>query len=233
MTTPNDTPEVIQCKSCKQWLPATTDYFYAEKLKKSGLSGKCRECIKAQTRQYHHDNAKCLIPKMRVRYQNNKQSHREREKIWRQNNKAKSDVIVSEWVKNNPERRRQIANRYAKSDKGAIARLRRRARVLNYPDTFTDDQWEVCLSWWGNHCAYCGRHESELPSSMNADHVIPLANPNCVGTIASNILPACRACNVSKKDRELTTWLNRRFPDTAAEILARIQVYFRWIIDNP
>lgn len=60
----------------------------------------------------------------------------------------------------------------------------------------TQKEWEKCVKYFNNSCAYCGATEK-----LSKDHVIPISKGghNCI----SNIVPACRTCNSSKQDRDL------------------------------
>lgn len=49
----NHTPEVPQkqCSKCKEWLPATAEYFHRNKASADGLVSACKECLNRQTRE--------------------------------------------------------------------------------------------------------------------------------------------------------------------------------------
>jgi 5-methylcytosine-specific restriction endonuclease McrA len=71
----------------------------------------------------------------------------------------------------------------------------RKARKLNLPCTFTEQDWEITLDAFEQKCAYCGRNNIKLAQ----DHWIPLirGGPYIMG----NIVPACKRCNSSKRDK--------------------------------
>ena len=55
---------------------------------------------------------------------------------------------------------------------------------------------------WNNQCAYCGSVERK--KELTVDHVVPLAKE---GTDAyTNLVPACRACNISKGHSGVRQW---------------------------
>jgi len=69
---------------------------------------------------------------------------------------------------------------------------------------------------WSNTCAYC-------PAPLDhMDHVHPLSRTEdatefasaglSVGDVEGNVLPACRACNLSKGALSLAEWALRDFP---------------------
>jgi 5-methylcytosine-specific restriction endonuclease McrA len=79
------------------------------------------------------------------------------------------------------------------------------------------DQWAAMLDAWGG-CAYCGAVE------------VPLQR-DCIQPIAwggrytlDNVVPACGACNASKWNLEVTTWLRRRRLDERSFLLRRVEI---------
>ena len=75
---------------------------------------------------------------------------------------------------------------------------KRRARKSSAPGSgIAAEQWKQILSDWGHRCAYCMVESKYTKLSM--DHVDPL----CTGGAhdESNIVPACKSCNSSKRDR--------------------------------
>lgn len=85
------------------------------------------------------------------------------------------------------------------------ARLaRRRARRVAAADNdLTDVQWEALLDAWGA-CAYCG----SAGTPLQRDCVLPISRGGRY-TI-TNVVPACRSCNASKCNQEVTTWMRRK-----------------------
>lgn len=247
-----DMADYKRCSVCGQQLPATPEFFHRSKATSSGLCGTCKECAKQRSRQWHADhkaeasararryyaehrdslkanarkyygsNQETKKQYSRQYYADNRETIVEQRKDYRRRTKAESEQRVRDWCAANPERRRAIANRYGKTDKGHVARLRRRAREHTLLDAFTADDWRACLTWWHDACAYCG-----AAGNLAADHFIPLASTDCPGTVPENMLPACKSCNSSKADRDPVEWLTERTDEAERlEILGRIAAYF-------
>ena len=55
-----------------------------------------------------------------------------------------------------------------------------------------------------NKCAFCGSEEN-----LEIDHVIPISRSDIEnpGTVRGNLMPLCRSCNASKRDRTLEEYL--------------------------
>jgi len=93
---------------------------------------------------------------------------------------------------------------YRQSDGGkqaiASASSRRNARKKGLVCDLTTVQWRLILEMYGNRCAYCGSEEN-----IQQEHVIPVSRGG--GTTMDNIVPACKKCNMSKKDKTPIEWL--------------------------
>ena len=55
-----------KCCRCKQYLPATTEYFNRKSGVPDGLQGMCRRCSNASCRQWHKKNPKAHLKRMGV-----------------------------------------------------------------------------------------------------------------------------------------------------------------------
>ena len=67
----------------------------------------------------------------------------------------------------------------------------------------TDDQWTDLKGAWRG-CAYCG----VTGTALQRDCVLPLSRGGRY--TLDNIVPACRSCNTSKCNHEVTTWMRRK-----------------------
>ena len=76
----------------------------------------------------------------------------------------------------------------------------------------TPAQWASIREAWGG-CAYCGTDALTL----QRDCVLPLSRGGRY-TI-ENIVPACRSCNASKSNDEVTGWLRRKKLDERSFLL--------------
>lgn len=67
----------------------------------------------------------------------------------------------------------------------------------------TDAQWlALCSAWAG--CAYCGA--TDVP--LQRDCVLPISRGGRY--TLDNVVPACRSCNASKCNGEVTGWMRRK-----------------------
>lgn len=107
---------------------------------------------------------------------------------------------------------------------------RRRSRRAAFPADFTAEDWLFALDYFHGCCAVCERPLLGLFHTAHMDHWIPLANPNCLGTVPNNILPLCGGldgCNTSKHAHDPEQWLVKKFGETQAKaILEKVHEFF-------
>lgn len=81
----------------------------------------------------------------------------------------------------------------------------------------TDLQWAALVEGWGG-CAYCG----VTGSPLQRDCILPISRGGRY-TLA-NVVPACRSCNASKSNGEVTRWLRRRRLDEHRFLLRHVEI---------
>jgi 5-methylcytosine-specific restriction endonuclease McrA len=94
----------------------------------------------------------------------------------------------------------------------ARAARKRRRRFLAADNDLTAAEWTSILTAWGC-CAYCG----DPASALQKDCVLPLSRGGRY--TVENVVPACRSCNASKSNDEVTGWLRRKRLDEPAFLL--------------
>ncbi len=79
------------------------------------------------------------------------------------------------------------------------------------------EQWhELCEAWGG--CAYCGTADVAL----QRDCVLALSRGGRY--TLDNIVPACRSCNASKCNSEVTGWMRRKRLDEGTFLLRHHEI---------
>ena len=94
----------------------------------------------------------------------------------------------------------------------ARASRRRSKRVAASGSDLDDTQWFAILEAWAC-CAYCGADGVALQK----DCVLPISRGGRY--TLDNVVPACRSCNASKNNTEVTGWMRRRRLDESAFLL--------------
>lgn len=204
------------CPKCERRLPATKEYFHK---KENGIASHCKECRNAHNFEYAQEH---------------KEQKREYSKKYRAINGEKLNAKSREWSKKNPERASQRTLKYKREypERNTIRENNRRARKLSLPYTFTENDWQIALQYFGNKCAVCNKPPG-LWHKIVMDHWIPIVSPECPGTTPMNIIPLCHGvggCNNTKHDKNPIEWLTQKLGKRKAKKkLDEIQAYFEWI----
>ena len=81
----------------------------------------------------------------------------------------------------------------------------------------SDEQWTALQDAWAG-CAYCG----SIDRPLQRDCVLAISRGGRY--TLDNVVPACRSCNTSKCNEEVTTWLRRKRLDESAFLLRHTEV---------
>lgn len=103
----------------------------------------------------------------------------------------------------------------------ARASRRRARRLAASGSDLTDAEWFRILDAWAR-CAYCGADGIALQK----DCVLPISRGGRY--TYENVVPACRSCNASKCNSEVTGWLRRKRLDERAFLLRHVAVLAAW-----
>ena len=79
------------------------------------------------------------------------------------------------------------------------------------------EQWAALKAAWGG-CAYCGEPDKPL----QRDCVLALSRGGRY--TLDNIVPACRSCNTSKCNDEVTAWMRRKRLDERTFLLRHLDI---------
>lgn len=131
---------------------------------------------------------------------------------WRQSADVRRGLCREHRRENERERYRDNPSYRARRKGRGLARRRGVERLPEIAVEFLTDIFK-------GQCAYCDH------PAQTWDHVVPVTKGG--QTTPDNILPACGACNSSKRDRDLLEWLDatgRQMKLAAVERLAHYQV---------
>lgn len=108
------------------------------------------------------------------------------------------------WNQANPERRRKISADWDKRHptKAAARRQRREERIRQAPGRHTEEEWQQLLDIYQHRCGYCG---CDIRADPCKDHIVALSRGG--RNDIDNLLPACRGCNSSKRDRDVLDFI--------------------------
>jgi 5-methylcytosine-specific restriction endonuclease McrA len=189
-----------RCVHCKR----AKSRALAAKRRSRGLTAEEHEKKLAQNAAYYQRNkvafAEYAIEWQRKNPEKAKASAARREKRYRERHPDRRVAAVRSWATRNRETlRASIKARYHRNPAPWVAawQKRRAAKLNNTGSGLTAQQWLEILEVHDHRCAYC--LAKGVP--LEVEHVIAL----CRGGEHSsdNIVPACEACNSSKRDKSL------------------------------
>jgi 5-methylcytosine-specific restriction endonuclease McrA len=109
-----------------------------------------------------------------------------------------------------------VAAARSTSRSARLARKRRR-RVAAADNDLTDAEWDRLVAAWGG-CAYCGA----TGVAVQRDCVLPISRGGRY--TLENVVPACRSCNASKCNDEVTGWLRRKRLDERRFLIRQAEI---------
>lgn len=195
--------------------------------------------ILARQNQYYQENRENFLEKVYKHRKENPDKIKEQKRKHYQGHKQEIIQKVKQYRLDNLEtvKARQKESRQEPETRIKI-RTRNRLRSTkqkDLPNTLTMSNWEYALTYWKGCCAVCGRPPG-LWHTLAMDHWIPLANPDCPGTVPTNIIPLCHGvdgCNNNKKDKDPNIWLVQKYgPKKAKAKLKEIETYFAILLTS-
>ena len=102
-------------------------------------------------------------------------------------------------------------------DRKARAARKRKRRMDRVEHDLSPEQWQALTAAWGG-CAYCGTSAGAL----QRDCVLAISRGGRY--TLDNVVPACRSCNTSKCNDEVTGWLRRKRLDERAFLLRHAEI---------
>ncbi len=188
-----------------------------------------KQVINEKNRQYYYNNKEKCLNDVKTYRENNKDKISARVKKYRERNKQIISQYQKQWYENNKERVLQKVNRY-REENDEIIKLKKkqfiqanpgynnnraqryRAKKMQLVATLTDKQWKCILITFKHECAYCGKSESEQRKEcgepLHREHFIPVSRGG--EYTHDNIIPACKSCNSSKRDKDFFAWYHKQ-----------------------
>jgi len=185
-----------KCNNCGEILSATEEYFRNKKERNDryALYHICKECESILKKEY-------------------RDSHKEEisiyNKTWHDSNIDVVRSLYERYYNNNKEYENKRTNKYYNNNKESIFKLvkinihKRKAKLKGLDHSYNKDQWEECKKYFNNKCAYCGKEEN-----LAQEHFIALSKGG--EYTRNNIIPACKKCNSSKRDKDFFIWYSKQ-----------------------
>lgn len=239
------------CKSCfAEWRAANRGYLLEEKRRYyqehkddperkekrrqylKHYKAKNQDRIKVYNREYRKANREQRNAYNRQWFDEHPGYQAKHSRRWREKNPEYREYNTIRYA-SNPDHWRQYHREWSKRKyaenpgKIRVRSHRRAARIRNLPNDFSAEDWQICLDYFGERCAVCGRPPGD-GYTLAMDHWIPLTKGG--GTTADNMIPLCQGvggCNNHKSARKPLEFLVRKLGQVKArQKLAEIEEYF-------
>ena len=131
-------------------------------------------------------------------------------KEYRNDNSEKLRIARLEYYYKNKEKIKEKIKRWQKTKEGKemtkIANHKRRAAKVNNGGSYTTEQWEECLGYFNNECAYTGRVlDNEI---LHVEHIKAISKGGT--SYIWNLCPSIASANHSKYNSELEEWYKQQ-----------------------
>ncbi|MFA6778074.1 MAG: HNH endonuclease [Bacilli bacterium] len=177
------------CNVDNHWVVMDDNHFYKNKTNTiDGYSTRCKKCEVKKAIEWQKNNREKWLEHNKK--MNSKPSKQEAK---RENTRQKRERgFFKEYFKNNPDKAREYnKNRQQKNHK------------------ISKKEWELCLKYFNNQCAYCGmtleEHKEKFNQQLHKEHVIH----NGANDL-SNCVPSCRNCNSYKWEHDFEEWYKKQ-----------------------
>ncbi len=191
------------CNKCKRELPLNSDHYNIRKDSKDGFKNTCKKCCTEYNREYRKKN-ETKFKEYQKTYRDNhveerRQYNREYQSQYYENNK---ESINKRHVEYN---RKYIKTKHGR-ELDRIKRHRKRAIDHLNGGEYTVEQWDECLKFFDNRCAYTG--EKLKYKEITVDHITPLVSGGT--SYIGNIVPSSKLANNSKSNNEMKSWFRKQ-----------------------
>lgn len=200
--------------------------FGKVKANKDGLNSKCKSCAKEWKAEYYKKNIDNIKEKKKEYYNNNSdirityyEKNKQRFKEYYEENKNKSKEYYEEnkerfekYYKENSDKIKEYSKEYRKTENGKEvsnkSKNKRRALKKGNGGEYTQEQWENCIEFFDNKCAYTGLDLALKENILNAEHITPITKGGT--SWIWNLCPSERSANFSKHNNELEGWYRKQ-----------------------
>jgi hypothetical protein len=191
---------------------------------------------RAYVRRWQKENQDRIREQKRLYYIENRDQKLEQHRRYHEEHREEGRKRQRRYHEEHADERRAYGRRYYEEHKEqSLERYRRReARKRNLPFAFNSADETRGLNYFHGCCAICGRPLRDLFGDIEPhfDHWIALSDkrPDNPGTVATNMVPLCSPCNLSKFNRDPQEWLYENYSKRqATEIIERIERYFEFV----
>jgi HNH endonuclease len=145
-------------------------------------------------------------------------------KKWGKDNRQRKTEYEREWNKEKGKYRKDYQKNWRKNNRNKLKEYNYKRMQKDH--NITKIEWESCLSFFNQSCAYCGMTEVDSRKIYNQrlhkEHVIHDGRNDL-----KNCIPACKSCNSSKREYTLNHWYNSSNPVYTREKYLHIVLWMK------
>lgn len=221
-----------KCSTCNELKPCTTEYF--NKNGRGGYRAQCIECrslqrkrlyaeneeyreqVKEQARSFKENNPDRVKEINRKSKLNRADKIKIEKKLNYERNKEHYQKYARDYYTEHAEEQRENSKRYYHNNQPAMLKKaqkykeqnrdrfiqyeqKRRALKENLTSDLTVEEWDKTQRYFDGVCCYCGKK-----ANLIQEHFVPLSKGGHY--TKSNIVPSCKRCNSSKRDKYFDEW---------------------------
>jgi len=193
-----------KCTYCKKWKPK--DYFSKDRSRYDGLKSKCRDC------DYKPVTNNIGFRERRLKSQQGLRWCR-RCQQW-----LNLEIVTKNGLCR-PHEAEDARSRYASNDKYRRARRQHTYSRKRACEPITPEVQIHVSEEFDGKCAYCQEPATTF------DHIIPITKGG--SSKLDNIVPACAACNSSKKNKDVFDWIKAKHIAVSAKLEQCLKLLIR------
>ena len=193
-----------ECKECGELKIGSEYGAYKRSNGNYNLNSSCKCCQKIAKKEYYKENAE-KISEQKKEY---RKENSEKRKEYLKENAEKIAERKKEYYQENAEKIAEQRKEYRQTSAGKEASARdshkRRALKAKNGGSYTSEQWQICLEYFDNKCAYTG----EILDSLNVEHILAVSKGGT--SYIWNLCPSNQNPNRSKNNKDLETWYRKQ-----------------------
>lgn len=217
------------CSLCKQKKDFSA--FHKSKKEKDGYYYWCKECRKIKITEYRPREIDRIYKYQKEYREKNKSIILAKKKEYYKKNRTEKLAKRKEYYRTNPEkvalcnknsaikhivRVKETLRKYREANKERISLYHTQRRAGG---AYTYQEIQDLKIYQQNKCFYCEINFDKKDKKYTIDHIIPIKNKG--SNNIDNIVLACKSCNCSKQEKEVSSWIKRKFNAEESEFLLK------------
>jgi hypothetical protein len=201
----------MQCQRCKAVKDETEFHWKWKDVERMKV---CKECRKIDSKNYRDKSLDKRLAYNREYVARNREkfldylheyyaTHGKEREEYRARSAAHRAETNARIYRENKEERSRLIKIWRSENKDKILHYAKKHNAFKRGSEicdFTNKQWSEMIASCDGRCVYCGKESDRLEQ----DHILPVSRGG--NHTKDNIVPCCKSCNSSKKNKKLDEW---------------------------